>query len=447
MLGKALDADRRGVLQTLKSWPIHIAGLSCFAGYAALAWYSRGHFGEPSLVVFFVLIAWVAVSLVLLYTLREHGTRAITIGAVIGWAVVFRMCGLWCEPLFEDDFFRYLWDGYRFAQDWTPYADAPAQYFNDIDVPIGFQRILDQVNYPDIPTIYGPTTELLFLVSYAIQPGSLVPLKLALIFFDVVLIWLLSTEAKPRLVMLYAWCPLVVNEISFAAHPDVLGILLVIAAFLLAKRGRLNLAVLSLALAIGAKVFAVLFVPFLLINTDIRSKLAFIAALILMYLPFVVQGSTELSALVIFTQEWSFNASVFEVMTVWIEPLVSRLILGVVFASLYVGYWLHYIRNEQGSIPRGDWIFGVFLLLAPVVNPWYVLWLLPFAVIYPSFWAWIAGYSVMLSYITWINLGNFELDPFAQPLWVRLVEYGTILFALFWTSWQNGSRSKNSYKV
>ena len=139
-------------------------------------------------------------------------------------------------PLFEDDYFRYLWDGYRFAETGTPYGWASADSFAYASVPAAFQRILDQVNYPDVPTIYGPTTEYIFLLAHFLGPGSLVTLQLILIGVDILLIRLLLGAAPPAFVLLYAWCPLVVKEIAFTAHPDGLGACLLVGAVLLRRR-------------------------------------------------------------------------------------------------------------------------------------------------------------------------------------------------------------------
>ena len=181
-------------------------------------------------------------------------------------------------PLFEDDYFRYLWDGFQFAQTGTPYGAAPAAFFADAQIPQVFQRILDHINYPDVPTIYGPVTELLFLLAYLLEPGSLIPLQALLIGVDILLIRLLLTVAQPTHVLLYAWCPLVIKEIAFTAHPDGLGVSLAIAAVVLSSRRHTVGAAICIALAVGAKVFALLLVPFVLARAGPRAWLAFVGA-------------------------------------------------------------------------------------------------------------------------------------------------------------------------
>jgi alpha-1,6-mannosyltransferase len=70
------------------------------------------------------------------------------------------------------------------------------------------------------------------------------------------------------------------------------------------------------------------------------------------------------------------------------------------------------------------------LLCAPVVNAWYLVWLLPFAVIYPSRWAWVASVSVLLSYAVGLNLAGSSLGAYELPVWIITLEYGVILLAL-----------------
>ena len=411
------------------AWPVHLAGGLCLLGYAVLAWYSQGRLSEPSLTGFFALVAWVSLPLLVAFYWSARRDIEIPFAALFLWAVAFRLCGLVGAPLFEDDYFRYLWDGYRFAQDATPYAAAPAEYFSHSDVPTLFQRILDQINYPDIPTIYGPTTQLLFLASYVLSPGSLLPLKVLLVALDLLLIVLLRSLCRTRYLLLYAWCPLVIKEIAFTAHPDILGVALLMSALLAHGRGWRTFAGAFLALAVGAKVFALLLAPFILAGRDLGSKFAFALVLAILYAPFIWQGHTEFTALQIFAREWEFNSAVYDLVSLWLDPQAARFLLAGVFVSFLIVYWYRYIGRGEPSIPRGDWIFGLFLILSPTINPWYLLWLLPFAVIYPTAWAWVSAYAVLLSYVTWINLGNYSLDPFAHPWWVKPVEFGLILLA------------------
>ena len=175
---------------------------------------------------------------------------------------------------------------------------------------------------------------------------------------------------------------------------------------------------------------ALLLVPFILARTSLRVWLTFGALLALLYLPFLLQGSSDTSSLAVFAQGWEFNSALYGILTQWLSDPDAKLLLGSGLLALGSAYWLRYRRETPGEIPRGDWVYGLFLFAAPVINPWYALWLLPFAVVYPSFWAWTASWALLLSYITGLNLGDFNLEPFAHPLWVRPLEFGLIFLGL-----------------
>lgn len=43
-------------------------------------------------------------------------------------------------------------------------------------------------------------------------------------------------------------------------------------------------------------------------------------------------------------------------------------------------------------------MFVLFLMALPVINPWYVAWVLPFATLYPRWWSWSLSYCCLISY-------------------------------------------------
>ena len=410
----------------LRHW-VDAAGLGCAALYLGLATLSRGP-GDPGLGAFFLIAAAAAALTFGLYAWSGRSSEPFPVGRLVLWAVVFRLIGLLGGPFFEDDFFRYLWDGYRFAQDGTPYGIAPEAFFADPAVPALFQSILDQINFPELATIYGPVTQFAFLLGYGVAPGSVTALQAIFIVFDLLTIGLLLRLATPRAVLLYAWCPLVVKEVAFTAHPDGFAVFFVLAAVLLAKRERFHGAAACLALGAGAKVLALVLVPFVLRRARPAHWFTFAGVLALAYLPFLAQGGTDLGTLFMFAREWEFNAAVFGLLTPALPNAAARLVCG--FAFLAGAAWLYFrARGPDGDIPPGDRLYGLLLLLSPVVNPWYLLWVLPFAAIRPSAWAWTASLAVLLSYATGLNLQDMSMHPFGHPSWVLPAEYGAIALA------------------
>ena len=417
-------------------------GLWCAVGYAALAVLARQP-GEPDLPAFFLLVAWTGLPVFGLYWYARRRGEPVPVGRLFLWAVVFRLCGLAGGPFYEDDFYRYLWDAYRFATTGTPYGAAPEAFFIDPSVPALFQGVLDGINYPELPTIYGPTTQLVFLLGYWVQPASVTALQAILIAVDVVTLVLLLRLTSTTNVFLYAWCPLVVKEIAFTAHPDGAGACLLLAAIVLALDRRWSGAAILLGLAAGAKTFGLVLAPLVLARAPVRYWLLFGATLTLLYGPFALQGGTDLASLQVFALEWEFNSALFGLLATVLPRFDVRLVLGLLFAVIWACYYRSYTRRDIHGIPRGDWLYGALLVVSPVINPWYLLWLLPFAAVFPSAWAWTASGAVLLSYITFLNLQDYAMDPYAQPVWVRWLEFGLILSAL---GYDLARRRKNRHR-
>ena len=423
--------DKQGQTSAATRRLVDATGLWCALGYAALAWLARQS-GEPELPAFFLFAVWTGLPVFGLFFILCRRGEPLPIGRLLLWAVAFRLCGLIGGPFYEDDFYRFLWDGYQFAVAGSPYGVAPEAFFIDPAVPEAFQRILDKINNPELPTIYAPVTQLVFLLAFLLAPGSILGLQVLLVLIDLAVVALLIRLAPPRNVMLYAWCPLVVKEIAFTAHPDGIGVCLLLAALVLARNRLWPAAALCLGAAVGAKVFALVLAPFVLLGAKFRHWALFGATLMLLYAPFLVLGDTHIPSLLLFAQQWEFNSFLFGPVSMVLPPLEAKALLGLIFAALWIGCYFQYYRGDRPYPPRGDWLYGLLLATSAVINPWYLLWVLPFAAVFPSAWAWTASLAVLLSYITGLNLGDYDLQSYQQPVWVRPVEFGLILMALAW---------------
>ena len=118
-------------------------------------------------------------------------------------------------------------------------------------------------------------------------------------------------------------------------------------------------------LSVGAKVFALLLVPFVLWRLSLRYWVIFALVLTALYGPFVWLGASDTGGLLVFTKEWQFNSSLYALLLQWFEPLSVKLMLGSVFLGVYIGLFWQHSKAANWQMPRGDIIFGVFLLVAP----------------------------------------------------------------------------------
>lgn len=345
------------------------------------------------------------------------------------WTLLIHLCAWLGAPLFEDDYFRYLWDGYQLVTQGTPYATAPADHFTDPSLSSEWQAILDHINYPNVPTIYGPVTEYLFGLAYIIAPASLWGLKWVFMAFNIALLIWLYPRVSRTLWYAYAWCPLLLKEAVYTLHADIAAIALLCWGLSAWQQRQFYRMALLLALACAAKWVMILVAGLVLLRSHWRSWLVFVITLLACYLPLTWQGVSELQGLRQFAAYWQFNSSLFALSTLWLTPEQGKLLLGALFASGYLYYAYHFYQRTDCHLPRGDLVFGGLLLCAPVVNPWYFLWALPFVALYPRAWSLCACAALLLSYIHGVYWPAPGLAPYQQPLWSWGLEYGLIALA------------------
>jgi hypothetical protein len=417
--------------QPLSSYGMATAGCISALAWAMLAW--RSHSSQPPLgpTLATLGIAWAALG----WAMTRASAGACGAASVLGFAVGFRVIACLAAPVMEDDHYRFLWDGYRFAVTGDPYAEAPHARFADGTIPEEFRALLDRINYPDVPTVYGPLTQWAFRLAHAVAPAQLWPWKLILLGAELAIFAMLWPALSARGRLLLAWCPLAVFETGFNAHPDTLAIALVVAAWWLGRRSWAVAAGVAAGLAVAAKVFAVLIVPFVLWRLSRRSWAAAVAAVAALYVPFWLRGSAaDLAGLRAMAGEWEFNSSVFAVVAALSSPAAARTVCGLMFIAIWLVLLRKWARSSATSemLPPGEWIYGAFLLLSATANPWYCLWLWPFVAMRISGAGVCALAAVSLSYVTGLNLGDATLGNFAHPAWLRPLEFGLVALAAAW---------------
>jgi len=414
---------------------VDAAALAVVAAFGALA--ALSHAAPVPLQAYGVCmaVAWLSFGAMLWRFGPNPGVLPVL--RVLVWWLVFRAIGLAAMPVLEDDFYRYLWDGRSFVVHGTPYGVAPIDAFSDPTVPLAFQAVLDGINHPDLPTIYGPVAQWIFALGYLAAPAALWPLKLLLLAADGVAIAVLARLGGPRALLVYAWCPLAIHETAFNAHPEAIGVAFALAAFLMLGRDRVAVSGIVMALAVGTKAIACVLLPLLLWRAGPRRSArllgAFAATILLIYLPFVrASGLADLPVLLQFSQAWEFNSTVYAVVAAAFGVDAARLAAGLVLAGA-LGIVVAVDRRQRmhgegPPVPRADWLLGALFLVSPVVNPWYLLWLLPFVALHWSRWGLTALAAVSLSYAHGLFLTG--LPAYHHPVWVRPLELALVVCAV-----------------
>lgn len=414
---------------------IVVAGGIATAAWVYLAVVSVG--AGASLAQFLVVAATVLTIQASVVAVFRRNAWRIPLLTVILFAALFRLLGVLGAPILEDDHFRFLWDGRNTVEQGSPYGVPPSAAFGE---DLGdFEDILDGINHPDVATIYGPTSQWTFALAYHVAPGKVWPLQALSAVLDLVLILLLARVATPLAVFLYAWSPLVIKEFAFTAHPDIVGVSLLFAAFLLFRSRRFVATGALSALALGVKPFALVLVPFLL-GLSVRAWFACVAVAFAVAIPFGLVAAWVPEGLKAMGGDWLFNAPLYFAALAVGGPVAVQVLKGLLllafalwWASRYLPFATAWIRGGPETLPSvpAAPVTGLFLLILPALNPWYLVWWLPFAALGPlRLTPWVASAAVLLSYISGINLDNAALELYEQPVWVLIVEAAAIAMAI-----------------
>jgi rSAM/selenodomain-associated transferase 1 len=326
------------------------------------------------------------------------------------------------------DISRYVWDARAVRAGLNPYAVAPG------DPTASGVRTRESwpVNNPEVPSPYPPGAQLFFLLATVPQESALA-IKVALVACEALLAlalwrWLLAIGAGPGWILMYLWNPLVAFEVARIGHVDALGALLVLLAALALARGRTLGATIALALAVAVKPVALVLAPLLWKRISLRDAAAGSAVLAAVYLPFAIRGGAVLGSIPEVVRRFRFNGPVFDCVSSFSTPEVAAAI--AVGAGLAIAAWAR-ARLSETSPGAWAWPLAAALLCAPLVYPWYLVWLAPFLFGRSTLPLLVWTVSIQPVYVVW------ALAPrgarWAAPTWALLVEYGALAISAGWT--------------
>jgi alpha-1,6-mannosyltransferase len=200
-------------------------------------------------------------------------------------------------------------------------------------------------------------------------------------------------------------------------------LLLVISAATLARRWR-AVAALTFGMAVAVKFLPIVLAPLYWRRVRIRDALLAVFVFGLLYMPFLERGRIPIGSLGTYVQSFRFNDPVFATLERVTSPqLVAGLALLVGFLT---AIWLR-SKAPAWSSDAFAWPMAASLLCAPVVYPWYLLWLLPFVRSVSTVPIIIWTVSILPTYYVWYlrTLGR----PWLVPGWIMLLEYGSMATA------------------
>jgi alpha-1,6-mannosyltransferase len=407
------------------TWRVYSLGAMLFVALTICSRYF-GDRGGP-----YFMTALTVAGLVYLLAIREFFStprfprQVVVIGLVLAaaWHIAF----LRLPPGPDDDIHRYVWDGRLQRLGYNPYLVVPsAPAVKGLHTPE-----TRNLNNPDLPSPYPPGAQLFFRAVTAIHESAFA-MKVAFVVCDfaivLVLLDLLRTGRRSsHLVLVFAWNPLLAIEVAGSGHIDIVGaLLLVVSAAALARRWRATAAI-ALGLAVAVKFLPIVLLPLYWKRIRIRDSVLAAAVVGLLYVPFLNHGRIPIGSLGTYVQTFRFNGPVFAVLAHVAPPqFLAGLALLAGFAT---AAWSR--RRNAAPEPSPDefaWPMAATLLCAPVVFPWYLLWLLPFLISASAVLIIVWTASIIAVYVQWhLRALGHPWGPL--PGWVMLLEYGGVAVA------------------
>ncbi len=346
--------------------------------------------------------------------------------------------------IYDNDVWRYLWDGHAAAGGVGPYAASPREIAERAEAgeePFAallaeelWWDVLDNVSFQGHTTVYPPLAQLLFRLSHALAPGSVFVWKLLVVVADLGTCWALALllgalGRRREEVILWAWNPLVVKELAGSGHADgVMVGLLTLAVYLLVVRRELP-GMAAYGASILAKLGPAVLVVLFLRRTRPRGWAVLAGVLALGALSLAGDAPQVLRGLAVYGRDWVFNSGPWAALAalaaaagaerpeIWAH-LVTK---GAVLAAAVALPW-RAAATPDGLVRAAFALVALMVLMNPAVMPWYLLWALPLAVAARCrSWALLTGLS-LLSYL-------FYVDATERSWWLWL-EYGAFAAAL-----------------
>jgi hypothetical protein len=470
--------DRRREYARFAAWVVAVVAL--LGGTLAWLWFLRGdRILHNDAILWGGWLALGAVVLFIAALLATTPQSAIRLPAsrsrqiILVGTVALQVASLYfLVPALSEDALRYRLDGSIWLDRTSPYAVTPTDYLNRQNVV--WDRLNHLMPFQERRTIYPPVGQAVFASLRATEP--MLPLRwwfgfgppvthwrdvcaipeaaiyvlpqriafaaAAVVCASVLLLALNAIRVSPWWAVLFAWNPLVVLETGAMAHVDIVGVLLVLSTVYCLQRRRPLCAAGMLALAVGIKPIAIVLAPWFLRETADRRAAwqtlgLFASVLLLTWAPPLIyqQGYRGFfDSLHQYATRWEFNGSFYELVKYlfggsgegW--PMehakrAARSIAPVILALTGAALWV----SRASFVQAGYWLCLISLLVAPVVYPWYLLWMLCFVPLVRAPMGWTGltfAATVGVSYVVWHE------PTWRVPAWAMLAQYAPVYAVL-----------------
>jgi alpha-1,6-mannosyltransferase len=232
-------------------------------------------------------------------------------------------------------------------------------------------------------------------------------------------------------VMLYAWNPLVLTMIAGSGHIDALVAATIAATAYFVVRKNREMAAICFALSVLGKIAPIILIFLMMKRLHWKGTLLAVLVLIGMYLPYS-SGGVAWRSLFFFAYTWQFNSGWFHLMERLMSFLSSdpsyaaRIISGVIILALAIRLALRDKGSVESFLSAAATTLGASVVLSPTIMPWYVVGLLPLAV--------ISKQRIWIYFSALVCLSVFMMADWRPHASVLIAEYGPFALMILFSA-------------
>lgn len=380
--------------------------------------------------------------------------------------IVFRLVFLIAEPNLSQDFYRFIWDGELIKNGINPYLYTPDQIMEQGT--ISFPSMMElRDGMTDLNarhySNYPPVNQILFALAAFLGGGSVlgatIAMRLIVVIADLGVLYfgrklLQNMNKANHLAFWYFLNPLVIIELTGNLHFEGVMLFFFVWALYLISKNKWLWATPVYALSIMVKLMPLMFLPLFIKYLGFKRSAVFYTFALLscaaLLLPFYssvfIDNYTDTVGL--WFSNFEFNASIYNVVKKiavgyyeakpWeLIDSYGSLIQKIVIVLILLFAFIRKNRTLESLITSMVFALACYYFLSTTVHPWYVVFLLGFAIFtdyrFPLVWS----CTIILSYYAYTNPDNRE------SLWLLAIEY--ILVIGFFIYEMIGSRPKKLY--
>lgn len=369
-------------------------------------------------------------------------------------------------PQWSEDYVRFLWDGELVRIVENPYAETPAEFLQNhpLESTPYLHQLFPRMNSKEYHSVYPPLNQGIFWLSAKAANGSIangiISLRLLLMLGEIGVFMLFLKVLKAfqlpqRLLWLYWLNPLVILEITANLHFEGLVLLLLLATVMALKNKQPSTAGSFWGLAVGVKLLPLLLLPSFVFYPETRKNSLFwfggLVAVLLSFFWLLLDSSSTnfFRSVMLYQGKFEFNASIYYLLRevgFWLFGYNTIGVLSKLLSVLTLGLVTYFSwKKKPASLPEliDLWILSylIYLVLQPVVHPWYLI---------PAF-----GLSVLTgrnTFLIWSLAAIFSYQAYGtesvreSPLFLS-AEYLLVLGGICLDYFLSKSKSKTSHEI